>query len=113
MKTWSSWYLTSLRKVYALLQVNRFFRTLAKSSVHNLDASPSLQNYAKQLKKKKKKNTSLGEGVPLDPGNCVTHGDSFSSYKMSFLHAQLCEFSRLGFLGMFPLSFLPVSHRAF
>lgn len=52
MKTWSSWYLTSLRKVYALSQVNRFFRTLAKSSVHNLDASPSLQNYAKELKKR-------------------------------------------------------------
>lgn len=52
MKTWSSWYPTSLRKVYAFLQGNRFFRTLAKSSVHYLDASPSLQNYAKNSKKR-------------------------------------------------------------
>lgn len=69
LKTWSSWYLTSLRKVYALLQVNRFFRTLAKSSVHNLDASLTLQNYAEELKRKKKK--SLGEWVPLDPGDSL------------------------------------------
>lgn len=96
MRTWSTWYLIFLRKVCALSQVNVFFRTLARSSVHSLDASSHLTELCRRTPKKPRR------ASPVWPCDCVTHQDSCGSYKiLLFPHTQVFEFSRLDFLGVF------------
>lgn len=95
VKTWSTCIFLSLERLCTFISPC-IFQNTSKKLHSQFDASPHLTELCKRTLEKPRRVS------PAWPCDCVTHRDSFSSYKvLLFPHTQLFEFSGLNFLGIF------------